>query len=128
MCRLMPDGVECSGVVVVDSIATVLAVAGTRILAVHAVAEDGEMPRVCFRSLPLNTGQVTVEVVDNRISTRPDVGRAHTLSWKFIWSDGQVLAFETVVKGRAWQGQDRCEAVALSIARQLGWAIPEPSV
>jgi hypothetical protein len=123
ICRLLANDVETSGVAVVDGIPTVLAFGGARLLTAQAVAHAGKAPRVVVGCLPLEPERVAIEVIDNPTGAHPDGSPAHTLSWKFTWADGYVLAFDTVVKRQG--GRDPGEAVALTLARRLGWAIPD---
>ncbi len=124
---LLPHDSESAGVALVENIPTVLVVAGTRVFTAHVVVSADESSHVLIRSLPLDPDHVVVEVIDNADGTLPDGGGAYTRTWKFSWADGHILEFVAVLKRyRAWDdGHDFGEAVALSIARQLGWTIPE---
>jgi hypothetical protein len=126
---LLPHSGESAGVALVENIPTVLAVAGMRVFTAHVVAGGDESSHVVVRSLPLDPERVVVEVIDNAHGTLPDGSEAHARTWTFSWPDGRILEFVAVLQRykACDEGHDFGEAVAVSIAKQLGWAIPEPT-
>ncbi len=126
--QLLPNEVDSAAVAFIEDEPTVLAVSGLRIFCVQVEVDDDNAPaRAVVRSLFLDPAVVTVQAADS-LGTLPDGKEAAIRSWKFSWSNGNILAFSTAPKRFGWDdGPDFGETVATAMAAKLGWALPSTS-